>query len=178
MDEVEDGVPVLQLDCSGKRFSGPIRSYSLELRTYYSIYYIPSPHRLIIISDNAPDNTIRAMSAETGEKVWEVKLEVDGEMYEPHSFLVSPLHQVLLVADGWNSRVLVLHAGNGSHLQTIQTSIMMLSLNCVSIKTNFLWNTMLTVNSKYLISLLIHDDINRSRFLIFLFKRALKGELY
>ena len=31
-----------------------------------------------------------------------------------------PQHQVLLVADGRTHRVLVLHPGDGSHLQTIQ----------------------------------------------------------
>ena len=41
-------------------------------------------------------------------------------MCEPHSLLFSPRHQILLVADGSNCRVLVLHARDGSHLQTIQ----------------------------------------------------------
>ena len=60
------------------------------------------------------------VSAETGEKVWKVAGEVDGEMIEPHRLLFSPQHQVLLVADGENSRVMVLHPRDGSHLQTIQ----------------------------------------------------------
>ena len=58
------------------------------------------------------------MSAETGEKVWEVTGEVDGEMIEPGGLSFYPQHQVLFVAD--NSRVLVLHPRDGSHLQTIQ----------------------------------------------------------
>ena len=60
------------------------------------------------------------MSAETGEKVWEVKGEVDGVECYPHGMLFSPQHQVLLVADGENCRVLVLHERDGSYLQTIQ----------------------------------------------------------
>ena len=63
---------------------------------------------------------IRAVSTETGEKVWEVTGEVDGTMIEPLGLFFTPKHQVLLVADGDNSRVLVLHPRDGSHLQTIQ----------------------------------------------------------
>ena len=90
------------------------------METYYGMCYIPSPHKLLVFSDNTPDNIIRAVSAETGDKVWEVKGEVDGKMCSPHGMLFSPQHQALLVADGRNRRVLVLHPGDGSHLQTIQ----------------------------------------------------------
>ena len=45
---------------------------------------------------------------------------LDDRMIQPHSLVFSPQQQVLLVPDGWNSRVLVLHPRDGSHLQTIQ----------------------------------------------------------
>ena len=60
------------------------------------------------------------MSAESGQKVWEANGEVDGKMCEPHGILFSSQHQVLLIADGSNCRVLVMHPRDGSHLQTIE----------------------------------------------------------
>ena len=111
---------VLELDCSGETFSGPSKIVQSGMGIYYSMCYIPAPHRLIVFSTAYVSNTIRAVSAETGEKVWEVKGEVDGVECKPHGMLFSPQHQVLLVADGRNCRLLVLHPGDGSHLQTIQ----------------------------------------------------------
>ena len=115
---VNGGIPVLELGCSGETFSGPSKIVQSGMEMYYSMCYIPAPHRLIVFSDKT--GTIRAVSAETGEKVWEVKGEVDGVECEPNDMLFSSQHQVLLVADGGNCRLLVLHPGDGSHLQTIQ----------------------------------------------------------
>ena len=113
------GVRVLELDCSRETFSGPSKIMQSGMKMYNSMHYIPSPHRLIVLSDHHP-GLIRAVSAETGEKVWQVKGEVDGVECEPNDMQFSPQYQVLLVADGNNSRLLVLHPGDGSHLQTIQ----------------------------------------------------------
>ena len=115
---VPKGAPVLELNTTQVPFTGPVRTIQSGMEMYYSMCYIPSPHRLIVLSDNT--GLIRAVSAETGENVWGVKWEVDGVQCEPHGMLFSPQHQVLLVADGRNCRVLVLHPGDGSHLQTIQ----------------------------------------------------------
>ena len=113
----------MELDCSEETFSGPNKILLSGMEQYHSMYYIPSPHRLIVFacfSDDDPDNTIRAVSSETGEKVWEVKGEVNGTRCDPHGLLFSPQHQTLLVADGNNCRVLVIHPRDGSVLQTIQ----------------------------------------------------------
>ena len=110
---------VMELDCSGETFSGPSKIVQTGMEMMYRMCYIPSPHRLIVLT-RWKDSIIRAVGAETGEIVWEVKGEVDGVECEPHGMLFSPQHQVLLVADGGNCRVLVLHPGDGSHLQTIQ----------------------------------------------------------
>ena len=120
MHSVKGDTPVLELDCSGETFSGPRKTVQSGMERCYSIHYVPSPHRLIVLSLNIEPRTIRAVSAETGEKVWQMKRKVDGAECRPHGMLFSPQHQVLLVADGVNNRVLVLHPGNGSHLQTIQ----------------------------------------------------------
>ena len=117
---VKGAVQVLELHTAQVPFTGPVRTIQSGMERYYSMCYIPSPHRLIVLSLNKEPTLILAVSAETEEKVWEVKGEVDGVECEPHGMLFSPQHQVLLVADGVNNRVLVLHPGDGSHLQTIQ----------------------------------------------------------
>ena len=111
--------PVMELNRMEETFSGPNKIVQSGMEGYYSIHYIQSPHRLIILTW-WKDSMIRAVSAETGEKVWDVMGDVGGRVIYPHSLLFSPQHQVLLVADGSNNRLLVLHPSNGSHLQTIQ----------------------------------------------------------
>ena len=113
------GLPVLELNTGRLPFSKLSRTIQSGMETYYSMHYIPSPHRLIVLTW-WKDSMIRAVSAETGEKVWDVMGELDGRMIQPHSLLFSAQHQVLLVADGSNNRLLVLHPRDGSHLQTIQ----------------------------------------------------------
>ena len=117
--QVKSEKKVMELDCSGKTFSGPNKIVQSGMEWYYGMYYIPSPHRLIVLTYWG-DSIIRAVGAETGENVWEVNGEVDGVQCQPCGMQFSPQHQVLLVADGENCRVLVLHPGDGSHLQTIQ----------------------------------------------------------
>ena len=65
------------------------------------MHYIPAPHKLIVFSDNT--GIIRAVSRD-GEKMWEVKGEIEGKKCHPYGLFFSPDHQVLLVADGRNSR--------------------------------------------------------------------------
>ena len=114
-----DDVKVLELDYSEETFSGPSKIIPSGIKRYYSLHYIPSPHKVLIVT-RWKDSSIRAVSAETGEMVWEVKGEVDGKMCDPHETLFSSQHQALLIADRGNCRVLVLHPQDGSHLQTIQ----------------------------------------------------------
>ena len=116
---IKGDTKVLELDYSGEPFSGPSKIIPFRINRYYGLYYIPSPHKLLIIT-LWEYSTIQAVSAETGETVWEVKGEVDGKMCEPHGTLYSSRHQALLIADGRNRRVLVLEPQDGSHLQTIQ----------------------------------------------------------
>ena len=118
MHGVKGDTKVLELDCSGETFSGPSKIIPFRIETYYSLNNIPSPHNVLIFT-LWDESIIRALSAETGEMVWEVKGEVDGKTCDPHGTLYSSQHQALLIADGRNCRVLVLHPQNGSHLQTI-----------------------------------------------------------
>ena len=110
--------PVLELKIGEIRFTGPQKTIQCGMEWVYSMRYIPS-YKLLVFSC-WEDNLVRAVNAETGEKVWEVSGEVEGIECEPHGTLYSPQHQVLLVADGRNCRVLVLHPRDGSHLQTVR----------------------------------------------------------
>ena len=114
------GIQALELSITQVPFSGPNRIVQSGMERYFDMHYIPSPHRLLVFSDANTGNKIRAVSAETGEKVWEVGGEIDGEICQPRGLLFSERHQVLLVTDSTNRRLLVLHPRDGSHLQTIQ----------------------------------------------------------
>ena len=85
------GIPILQLNCSQPQFILE-KTIQSGMETWYDICYIPS-HRLIAVSDNAPDNIVRAMSCDTEERVWELKGEVQDTQCNPHEMVYSPGHQ-------------------------------------------------------------------------------------
>ena len=109
----------LELGYSEEAFSRPNKIIQSGMNKFSILHYIPSPHKVLIFP-SWKESIIRAVSVETGEMVWEVKGKVDGKTCEPHGALYSSHHQALLIADGENCRVLVLHPRDGSHLQTIQ----------------------------------------------------------
>ena len=110
---------LLELNSGQVPFNGKKRNIQLGMEKYHGFHYIPNPYNLLLLSW-WEDSLIRAMSLKTEQKAWEVKGEVDGKMFFPHGLLFSAHHQVLLVADGRNHRVLAIHPRDGSHLQTIQ----------------------------------------------------------
>ena len=116
--DVKGTNPVLELNTEQIPFMGPSRTIPSGMQDYHDMHYIPAPHKLIVFSDHSP-GIIRAVSMD-GEKMWEVKGEIEGKKCCPHGLLFSPDHQVLLVADGRNSRLIVLNPHDGSVLQTIQ----------------------------------------------------------
>ncbi len=107
---------ILQLNCSTAEFS-LIRSIKSGMMTYYSVCYIPV-HKLIVISAHSP-GVIRAMSCESEKVVWEVKGQVDGVECDPHGMAHSPAQDALFVADGSNTRILVLSPRDGSLRQVL-----------------------------------------------------------
>ena len=111
---------VLELNIGQSPFTGPTKTTECGLQALFGLHYVPFPHKLVVFWNNTNPSYIRAVSAETGKKVWEVTGEVDGKPYSPHGLLFSPQHEVVLVADGDNHRFIVLHPRDGSHLQTIK----------------------------------------------------------
>ena len=113
-------ISVIELESGGVPFKGPKKKIYSGLATSYGVCYIPHPYKLLVFTLNKNPGMIRAVSAEMGQKVWEIEEKVDEKECHPHGMQFSQHHQVLLVADGVNCRILVLHPKNGSHLQTIQ----------------------------------------------------------
>ena len=104
-----------QLNCSRLKFTVE-KTIQSQMNRFHDICYIPS-NRLIVVSDSF---MLRAVSCDTEERVWEIKGEVQDAQCCPGGMVYSPAHQALLVADGCNSRVLVVNPGDGSVRQVVQ----------------------------------------------------------
>ncbi len=74
---------------------------------------------MIAISQTSP-GLVRAVSCDTDEKAWELSGKIQGLPCEPHGVVYSPNLHALLVADGNNTRVLVVNPDNGSIRQVVQ----------------------------------------------------------
>ncbi len=113
------GATALQLDCSKAEFS-VLNFIQLGMRSYYSVCYIPL-YRIIVVSNNAPENNIRAVSCDSGSEqaVWEVKQHVEGVPCNPHGMTYSAALDALFVADGKHTQILVLNPVDGSLRQVL-----------------------------------------------------------
>ena len=111
---------VVQLESGGVHFKGPRKIVHSGLATSYSVCYIPHPYKLLVFTLNKNPGILKSVSEETGRKVWQTEGKVDEIACHPHGMQFSEHHQVLLVADGINCSILVLHPKDGSHLQTVQ----------------------------------------------------------
>ena len=100
---------IVQLNCTTLPFTGPSKVISSDMADLFFMYYVPPPHKLIVITDATDSSHIKAISVETDSLTWEIKGKIDGEMCHPRGMLFSPQHDALLVADGKRCRVLVLH---------------------------------------------------------------------
>ena len=115
--EVKGDIQAFQLVWSGGQLLGPKKVIHSGMGQYFSMYYIPSPYKLLVFSDNSPPGVLHAVSVETGEKIWMASWDIAGMMACPHGMVFSPKHQALLVADGPNRRIIVLNPNDGSQLQ-------------------------------------------------------------
>ena len=114
--------PVMKLDCSGLTFTGPHQTLVSGVDRWCSgLCYVPVPYKLIVLC-LASKSVIRAICCESEKLQWLIDGEIDGTICHPWGLLYLERQQRLLVCDGTNNRVLVLHPRDGSHLQTIQFS--------------------------------------------------------
>ncbi len=107
---------VVVLDCSRTTFTPTGKGFPTELRRCKSVCYLPAPHNALVFSDVEAD-VLLSVDCKSGKKLWELKGEVDGAEILPVTF--SPQHQLILVADFKNKRILVLDPSSGSHLQSL-----------------------------------------------------------
>ena len=112
--------PIFQLNCSRLPFKGHLKVIQTDMADLFSIYFVPFPYKLVVISGATDSSHIKAIDTETGKLAWEVRGKIDGEMCHPRGMLYVPQHEALLVADGKRCRVLALSPRDGSHLQTVQ----------------------------------------------------------
>ena len=91
-----------------------------KMKCIFGLCYIINTDILVLSSPRDPA-LIQAISMKTEEVLWEVK-EAEGLECNPHGMVYSHRHNVLLVADGKNKRLLVLQPTGGSCLQTIDVS--------------------------------------------------------
>ncbi len=97
-------------------FVGVSRNLHTSMWGCTNVCYIPTPHRIIVLDDW---KMIKVFSLKTANRMWEVKGQVDGKDFNPHGMAFYTNHNLLLVADGENSRILVFLIETGEHVQTI-----------------------------------------------------------
>ncbi len=111
------GFPILQLNCSTVPFEIK-KTIQSGMESLHSICYIPG-YKLIVVSTTSAPKKIRAVSVESEEVKWEVKGEVEGKQCNPHGTIFSSPDDALFVADGGNTRILVLNPWDGSLRQVL-----------------------------------------------------------
>ena len=105
---------VIELDCSSSRFTR-IQTIYTGLEECRDVYYLPMNDCVVVCRGDE----VRAVSCRDGSVVWRVQGEVDGKKIDPQGFLL--YNGGLFMADGSNSRIVVLNANDGSFIKTIKT---------------------------------------------------------
>ncbi len=105
-----DDSPVLELDCSSLPFTHTGRTIQSGMAAMYDMKYSSHPQPMLIFTDNT--GIIRAVSVGGGEPLWELTGDVAGMPCEPHGIAITTQGQII-IADGWNKRLLVLRARDG-----------------------------------------------------------------
>ncbi len=77
------------------------------------------PKLLYIVLGYNRQGLIRAVARKTDTVMWELKGDVEGSQINPHGLVYLPSNEALLVADGKNTRILVLDAADGVLKQVI-----------------------------------------------------------
>ena len=109
---------VIELDCSRATFTPTGRGFLIDLKRCSSFCYLPAPHNALVFSDGK-SKVLLSVDCESGEKLWELKGKVDGAKIDPIGVTFSPQHQLILMADEDNRRILVVDPSSGSHLQSL-----------------------------------------------------------
>ncbi len=102
---------VRELNCSQKPFTETGRRLDLnKIGNFSYMCYMPTPTQALVLSCHYK---LEAVSCETGQQLWTLEGEVNGKKLYPYGVSFHPEHQVLLVAEEYNNRILVLDPGTG-----------------------------------------------------------------
>lgn len=104
---------VTELNCSSSTFTPTGRGVDTQMSHCSGLCFLRAPHDALVVSVDG-NNLCLKMSCKTGEKLWEVKTVVDREEIQPWGVVYFADPDVLLVADRFKSRILVLDPSNGA----------------------------------------------------------------
>ncbi len=99
-----------ELDCSRKSFTDTGRKVDVTAGCWY-VCFVPLVGGALVLSH---DDWAEAVSCETGQQLWRLDGKVDGKMIVPHGVALHREHQLLVVADQNNNRILVTDPGSGA----------------------------------------------------------------
>ena len=117
-----DGDTVLELDTSGQvtddRWEGfsKVRKIKIGFDIVLGMCYLTSPESLLVLSSPV---RIWAVSCDTNKIKWQIEGVMFGKKICPHSLLLLSESNLVLVADGNSSRILVLDPKDGSCLRAL-----------------------------------------------------------
>ncbi len=116
VNDVFGAKQILQLDCSADPFQ-VTQTIQSGVGRCHSVCYI-SKRRLLVLTKWS-DSLIRAVSCDSSKLVWTTDKSVDSQRIKPHDAAYCPRQDLLYVADGGNSRILVLNPADGSKIQVV-----------------------------------------------------------
>ena len=121
---VHTGNSILQLDCSGPAFKGPMKTLHLVM-SCKKICYIPPPSDALVLIDENYSKLV-ALSFDKNELIWEFSFKNAGiKSFSPKCVLFLPENNVLLVVDsGRRNEALIVKPENGCQKQKIDLSEM------------------------------------------------------
>ncbi len=109
---------VIELSYSSSVLAPSGRTVKTPIPFPSGLCYIPAPIDALVIA--RPSSFLcQCISLESCDELWKVKGIVDGKRVWPFGVAYFPQHQVLLIADKENKRILALDPGSGSHLQSL-----------------------------------------------------------
>ena len=153
--------PILELDCSRLPFTHTGRTIQSGMESMYDMCYSSHPQPGVLIFTHLTGNKIRAVSVDTGTKLWQLtKSQIEGRVIRPHGITVSTVNNYVIVCDGLNNRLLVLRSRDGRVINTHHVE------NCGAAHNPFLINneTQLVMKGAQM------DSSNQWKECIFLFQ--------
>ena len=102
---------VLKLDVSEKQFKFKGEIINTEIDGMHGMAYLTYPENTLVLT-SWKNNTIRAINPDNEKEIWKTTGELGGEMCKPHGVVITKQGHVI-VADGNNARLIVLHVATG-----------------------------------------------------------------